>query len=103
VEAGIWIEQMTTAIPGIPGAAGTAPGGANEQTNVITLVCRAVDLSSVDSAADNEIVYTVERELKASPMFDAKTVQPSAQISPVDANSTFTFSITVAPQNPLKL
>ena len=62
-----------------------------------------MDLSGVDSAANNEIVYAVERELKASPVFDPKSVQPSAQISPVDANSTFTFSITVAPQNPLKL
>ena len=74
----------------------------NTTTNAITLICRAVDLSGVDSAANNEIVYAVERELKASPVFDPKSVQSSPQISPVDANSTFTFSIMVAPQNPLK-
>jgi hypothetical protein len=67
------------------------------------LVCRAVDLSGIDSAANNEVVYAVERELKASPKFDPKSVQSSPQISPVDANSTFTFSIMIAPQNPLKL
>jgi type IV pilus assembly protein PilM len=99
MEAGIWIEQMTTTGARIAGVTGTVPGNANEPANVVTLICRAVDLSNVDSAADNEIVYTVERELKASPMFDAKTVQPSAQISPVDANSTFTFSVTFTPQN----
>jgi hypothetical protein len=36
-------------------------------------------------------------------VFDPKTVQPSPQLSPVDANGTFTFTITVSPQNPLKL
>ena len=121
LEAGIWIEQMTMA--GISGApcqrfiephhtAATsrqpaAVSGAGRRptsnTNAITLVCRAVDLSGVDSGANNEIVYAVERELKAAPLFDPKSVQPSAQISPVDANGTFTFTISVAPQNPLKL
>ena len=79
------------------------PGESTTATNAITLICRAVDLSGVDSAANNEIVYSVERELKASPGFDPKSVQSSAQISPVDANGTFTFSIMVAPLNPLKL
>jgi hypothetical protein len=62
-----------------------------------------MDLSAVDSAANNEIVYAVVRELKASPLIDPKTVLPSPQISPVDASGTFTFSISLAPQNPLKL
>jgi len=108
-EAGIWIEQMTTkaslensgANAGSPNEAASDVSG--EQASPITLICRAVDLSGVDSAADNEIVYALESELKASPLFDPKSVQSSAQISPVDANSTFTFTITVAPLNPLKL
>jgi hypothetical protein len=107
MEAGIWIEQMTLGaampVPGDNSVAQSAAGGAPNQNNAITLVCRAVDLSGIDSAANNEIVYAVERELKASPVFDPKTVQPSAQISPVDANGTFTFTITVSPQNPLQL
>jgi len=114
-EAGIWIEQMTTsANPGNAGANATmspsnpnnsegTPGATSEPNNPITLICRAVDLSGIDSAANNEIVYAVERELKASPAFDPKSVQSSAQISPVDPNSTFAFSILVAPQNPLIL
>jgi type IV pilus assembly protein PilM len=72
-------------------------------TNAFTLVCRAVDLLAVDPSANNEIVYAVERELKLAPLFDPKTVHPSAQISPVDANGTFTFIISVAPTNTLKL
>jgi len=114
MEAGVWIEQMMTApqlgssspiptAPSNPGTPGATPGEANAQANAITLICRAMDLSSVDSAANNEIVYALEHELKASPMFDPKSVQPSPSISPVDANSTFTFSIMFAPQNPLNL
>jgi hypothetical protein len=122
MEAGIWIEQFS--MPGIAGssAAYTSPSQVVNNpnmaaylrtdasaattapvTNALTLVCRAVDLSGVDSGANNEIVYAVERELKLSPRFDTNSVQPSAQISAVDASGTFTFSITVAPQNPLKL
>lgn len=108
---GIWIEQLTTgaAAPAAATTYGVTPPSPTpttaptEQTNVLTLVCRAVDLSPVDSAANNEIVYAVENELKSAPVFDPKSVQPSTQISPVDASGTFTFTITVAPQNPLKL
>jgi hypothetical protein len=75
----------------------------DQTTNALILVCRAVDLSAVDPSANNEIVYAVERELKAAPLFDPKTVHPSAQISPVDANGTITFIISVAPTNALKL
>jgi type IV pilus assembly protein PilM len=105
MEAGIWVEQMTLgaeAASTTPAAGGTS-GATPDQNAGITLVCRAVDLSGVDSAANNEIVYAVERELKNAPVFDPKTVQPSPQLSPVDANGTFTFTITVSPQNPLKL
>jgi type IV pilus assembly protein PilM len=130
MEAGIWIEQMmmldtATAVVSSPvsaqainnpnmqrylaaaggGAAQTtaAAGATATFTNAFTLVCRAVDLSAVNSGANPEIVYAVARELKAGSLFDTNSVQPSAQISPVDANGTFTFSITVAPLNPLKL
>src|ERR1035438_8629529 len=107
MEAGIWIEQMTLGTAAPVAGDNTAPppaaGATPDQNAPITLVCRAVDLSGVDSAANNEIVYAVETELKAAPVFDPKTVQPSIQISPRDVNGTFTFSITVSPQNPLKL
>ena len=121
-QTGVWIDQLimgTTAPPAFnpsgdvqapppeqpaPDGGGTAPV---YNPNTITLICRAVDLSAVDSAADNEIVYSVERELKAAPSVDEKSVQPAAQISPVqpvaDGMGTFTFQVTLLPKNPLKL
>ena len=118
MEVGVWIDQMTvgaavpaattaTGVPGMPAApAAGATGAAStpDQSAVITLVCRALDLTQMEPSADNkELFYAVERELKAVPLFDQKTVQSAAQISPVDASGTFTFQITVSPQNPLKL
>jgi type IV pilus assembly protein PilM len=104
LEAGIWIERL---------AAGTAESstpqdntGAAPGANVtIQFFFRAMDLTGItaDSAANNEIVYAVEREMKATPVFDPKSVQSSPQISSVGPDDTFTFSITVAPLKPLEL
>jgi type IV pilus assembly protein PilM len=106
IQAGVWIEDMVPA-----GATITSPdqgGGqvaSTTSTNSLTLLCRAVDLQSMDpNANDVELVYAVAKELKATPMVDSNSVQPSAQISPVDPTTdTFTFTITVAPANPLNL
>jgi type IV pilus assembly protein PilM len=137
VEAGIWIEQLTSGagpgassiggpgmlpplmpnspyhnLPGFPGApAGSlvdvnvqaAPAGQAGTNNVITLVCRAVSLASVDPSANSEIAYAVESQLKSCPIFDPNTTQLTGQITPNDANGTFTFGITVTLRNPLQL
>src|SRR6185369_11812330 len=116
IQAGIWIEQF--AIGSVTIANPAAPAGADpnetpppqQQTsaspNVITMVCRAMDLSTalqtIDPAADNEIVFAVERQIKATPVFDPKSVQTSAQISSVDAKGTYTFTVTLSPQVPFK-
>jgi hypothetical protein len=64
------------------------------------MVCRAVNLSSVDPSATSEIAYAVERELKASPFFDPKGTVLLGNIITDDSNGTFTFGIAVALQNP---
>jgi len=129
VQAGIWIEQMTTMSAttstannnaptfnygnygepsrGMPQmATPNYPPGASNQTNqtgVVTLVCRAVSLSDVDPSANTTIAYALESELKASPYFDPATTQLSGQITADDASGTFTFGVTVALKNPLNL
>jgi hypothetical protein len=112
VEAGIWIDQMTTMgnlqtsgmASGYPGNPNPAPVTDQNQNQIgsITLICRAVNLSSVDPSANSEIAYAVESELKACPVFDPKGTQLSGQITPDDSNGTFTFGIAVALLNPLK-
>jgi type IV pilus assembly protein PilM len=124
VEVGIWVEQMTT-LPGLAGGAsmsgmmipaaptmqrempreGEAPVPVADavQATPITLLCRAVNLSTVDPSANSEIAYAVENQLKNSPLFDPKTTQLVGNITPDDSNGTFTFGISVSLINPLKL
>jgi type IV pilus assembly protein PilM len=122
VQAGIWIEQMTTMSTadnnastfnfggpqrGATQMASPNPSpdasGQTNQTGVVTLVCRAVSLSGVDPSANTTIAYALEDELKASPYFDPKATQLSGQITADDASGTFTFGVTVALKNPLNL
>jgi hypothetical protein len=111
VESGIWIEQMISA-PNLMGASTTGPNGAppgTQQTqpgmvstnSAIVFTCRAVDLKNVDAAADTQIAYTVESEIKNSPLVDPKATALVGSIVPDDSNGTFTFTINVAPANSL--
>jgi type IV pilus assembly protein PilM len=129
VQAGVWIEKMTssadltssapTAAPGMPpmyrqqgmamgmpmrempAAPGQTPGQTESSTNTIMLVCRAVSLTSIDPSANPEIAYAVGDQIKNSPLVDPKATQVVGQISPDDADGTFTFTVSVAPLHPL--
>jgi type IV pilus assembly protein PilM len=111
VDVGVWIEQMTSVsnLGASTGGNATAPmPGADASqlpaasTNaVITLLCRAVNLTSVDPSANSEIAYAVESEIKNSSLVDAKATQLTGQITPDDSNGTFTFTVNVTPLNPL--
>ncbi len=116
VQAGIWIEQMTTmnsmgsalnAAGGPPRYNNGMPGNEAQtqtnQTGAMTLICRAVSLSKVDPAANSSIAYTLENELQASPYFDPKATQLTGQINAEDASGTFTFGISAVLKNPLNL
>ncbi|HEY4417579.1 MAG TPA: type IV pilus assembly protein PilM [Verrucomicrobiae bacterium] len=124
-EAGVWVEQMIAApnlgvgaaVPNGPGmpppnyyrpepGAVPPPGGAPDASaagvnpNMITLVCRAVRLQNAD-LPDSEIAFTVQNEIRNSPLVDPKATMLAGQITPDDSNGTFTFTITVTPLNPL--
>jgi len=70
-------------------------------TNMITVVCRAVSLTAVDSSANTSIAYAVENEFKNLPMVDPQATQLSATLPQEDPNGTFTFTVNVTPKNPL--
>ncbi|HEX9047818.1 MAG TPA: pilus assembly protein PilM, partial [Verrucomicrobiae bacterium] len=78
------------------------PGqAAGPVTNSITLVCRAVSLTSVDSSANPSIAYAVETEIKNSALVDPAATQLSPNISPDDPNGTFSFTVNVVLKTPL--
>jgi type IV pilus assembly protein PilM len=127
VDVGIWIEQLNDSAAPAGGMAGPNPAmspafGARVQmqnaaaqpglaatggtvTNSVLLVCRAVSLKlTVDPSQNNkDIAYAVRDEIAASPMVnpDAKATQLVGEISPDDANGTFTFTVSVTPAKPL--
>jgi hypothetical protein len=108
VEAGIWIEQFITmgnlANAAAGGAANPSPDNSGADTGqTINVICRAVNLTSVDPSANSEIAYAVETQLKAVPIFDPKATQLTGNITADDSNGTFTFGVTITLQNPLKL
>ncbi len=84
--------------PPPPTDAGPAAAG-----STIQLVCRSVNLTTVDPSANSAIAFEVQSQLQSSPMFDPKGTLLSPTITADDATGTFTFGITVALQNPLKL
>src|ERR1035437_4799154 len=84
--------------PAVPPVTGIA----SANTNTITLVCRAVSLTSVDTSANTSIADAVENEIKNSPLVDLKATQLSPNISPDDPNGTFSFTVNVTLLNLLK-
>jgi hypothetical protein len=121
-DVGVWIEQMTSAanignsgggvtpsamMPnpemGVPPSETPPPSNPESTavTNAVTMVFRAVNLTSLDPSANSEIAYAVESEIKNSPMVDPKATQLTGQIVPDDATGTFTFTVSVTPLNPL--
>ena len=90
--------------PPAPDQAGQ-PGTGTATNDVITLVCRAVSLKvTMDPSANNkDIAYVVRDQIAASPLVnpDAKATQLVGEISPDDANGTFTFTVSVTPLKPL--
>ncbi len=115
IEAGVWIAQLTMgAVPVAPTGPGPnagppsgetepAPEAALKPGSTVTLLCQAVDLSSVDSAANTDIAYAVLKAFHEDPLFDPKTTQLRGDITPDAATGTFTFGITVGLQTPLDL
>jgi len=57
----------------------------------------------VDPSANTAIAFEVQSQLQNSPLFDPKGTLLSPTITTDDSTGTFTFGITVALQNPLKL
>ena len=131
VDVGIWIESMITD-PNLGNASAGGGGGPSPMFtpgtgrggrmggmpmqqvapppdasaaagSTIQLVCRSVNLTSVDPSANTAIAFEVQSQLQSSPMFDPKGTLLSPTITADDTTGTFTFGITVALQNPLKL
>jgi hypothetical protein len=98
-------EQNTAATTGAD-ATGTVRRKKAEANEVasFTLTLRAVSLSSVSPEANKEIVYSVLKEVKSSPLFDPDYTDSDGKgIGAEEAPGTFTFGLVVGLKHPLKL
>jgi hypothetical protein len=91
------------------GAAGDGDGAAKKpktsnSTNeiaTVSLTFRAVNLSKVKTGANNELVFEVQNQLKASPLFDAEGTRFDGNLN--EEETTFSFPIKVKLKRPIKL
>ena len=67
----------------------------------ISLTLRAVDLSRIKTGANNELVFEVQNQLKASPFFDANETRFDGTLS--ESENTFSFPMKVKLKRPMKL
>lgn len=81
---------------------GTKAAAANtNELATIKVTFRAV---SINESANNQLIYALEHELKASPLFDAKDTQLSGSMEKAEANSpTFSFPLSLKLKRPIKL
>lgn len=88
-----------------PGEGGVEQPAAAQPTevSVITLVCRAVSLSSVDASADASMAFSFLNELRASPMTDPQGTDFFTQIQESEGTKTFTFGVSWKLKRPVKL
>ena len=88
--------------PAVPPGETPPPAVANEIATV-TLVCRAVSLTSVVASGNTELAFVFLNELKTSPLFDPEGTQFAGNINPDEPPGTFTFPVTLKLKRPLKL
>jgi hypothetical protein len=81
-----------------PAAGGAAPPGAK-----ITLVCKAISLSTVNPTANTDIAFALENALKQSTnFFDPQTTGLQGQINVDEEKGIFTFGVNLVLQRPLE-
>jgi hypothetical protein len=89
--------------PGMPGVGGAPAANTNEISSV-ELVCRSVDVEMNGVKIAREVVpFALQAELSASPLFNSTNIVLSPQVTPDDANMTFSFGVTLGLKRPLKL
>ena len=86
------------------GEAGPKKPKSSNSTNeiaTISLTLRAVNLSKIKTGANNELVFEVQNQMKASPFFDANETRFDGTLN--EEENTFSFPMKVKLKRPMKL
>jgi type IV pilus assembly protein PilM len=92
-------EPMIDPMTGMPMMASS--GGA--QGGEVTLTCRAVSLTAIDSGANTALAFALENALRSSDFFDAEKTSLQGQIGADTPDGTYTFGVNLVLKNPLEL
>jgi type IV pilus assembly protein PilM len=101
------LPKTATAGEGSGGDAGEGgpkkPKSSNSTNEIatISLTLRAVNLSKIKTGANNELVFEVQNQMKASPFFDANETRFDGTLS--EEENTFSFPMKVKLKRPMKL
>ena len=100
------MERYGLASAGTFGGPAAAPAARDTvSTNEVTgfnVTCRAVSRRNLDATADDRLLFVLESQLKASPLFDPDETRLSSPVTR-DDELTFSFGITLKLKNPIKL
>ena len=79
----------------------SAKAANTNELSSIKVTFRAVNLNE---AANNQLIYALEKAIKASPMFDREGTQLSGSLEKTEANAvTFSFPLSLKLKRPIKL
>ena len=100
------MERYGLASPGMFGGPTAAPAARDTvSTNEVVsfnVTCRAVSRRDLDATADDRLLFVLESQLQASPLFDPAETKLSSPVTR-DDELTFSFGITLKLKNPIKL
>jgi hypothetical protein len=100
------MERYGLASAGMFGGPTAAPAARDTvSTNEVVslnVTCRAVSRRDLDATADDRLLFVLESQLQASPLFDPAETRLSSPVTR-DDELTFSFGITLKLKNPIKL
>jgi type IV pilus assembly protein PilM len=100
---GLMMKPAAAAEPADTAAADkkSAKAANTNELSSIKVTFRAVNLNE---AANNQLIYALEKAIKASPMFDREGTQLSGSLEKAEANAvTFSFPLSLKLKRPIKL
>ena len=96
-------QPMIDPMTGMPMTSPAAGGGGASKGPKITLICRAVSLTAINSAANTDLAFALENALRGSELFDPKGTSLQGQIGADEPDGTYTFGVNLVLKNPLEL
>jgi hypothetical protein len=96
-------DATTAPADGTPATPPPKPAASTNEIAVINVQCRGLNLRKTDPAANDKLAFELEKQLQASPLFDAKETKLTGDKNVEEGALTFTFKVQLKLKRPLKL